>query len=216
MKESLNRRSLKRTHKQLAKAVEQRDRLIDKERLSLPSGEGILSIIVSKSPSFKTNLTADEQYSAFMDEAEDLKELNEYAHQEVRIRQRAIPTDIKMEFADPEVTDIMMIGHGSIGTLWVDDGGKLGWRDIAKSAKYLKQGTIEQRMCGNFPLEFNVPLATFAAASLDKIFAAPNVVVPDINPPENIFIPIYNNQTDLLTQINDLNSQYTHKYPIEL
>ncbi|MCA9333731.1 hypothetical protein KC963_01670 [Candidatus Saccharibacteria bacterium] len=215
MKEVPESRSLKRTHKKLAKAAAHREDLLAKGKLSLPSGEGILSIIVSGAPDHKTNLSPEAQHMHFMEEAERIKGDREPQHQEVRIRPRAVPLDIKMELADPEVTDVVMIGHGSIGALWADGrGGKFDWEQVARNTDYLKQGSFEQRMCGNFPLAYNVPLGTFALSTLSKLTAAPNIVVPNIHPDDDLFVPVYNDVDGVRQQIHALNEKHSSVPPL--
>lgn len=209
MKEVFESRSHRKVHKDVAKAAHKREELLDKGKLSLPSGMGKLSIIVSCAPDFKSLVNPEDQRKYFLEEAERLRDERLPEHQRVTIRQRAIPSDIKFELIDDEVTDMIFIGHGSIGVIWTDGGaGKFDWRNVAKSTKHLKQGKIEQRMCGNFPLEYNVPLGTFAVKSLSNVIAAPNVVVPDIHPNDNLFVPIYNETDEAIHQIDHLNDQY--------
>ena len=215
MKEIIASRSLKRTQNHIAKASLRRQDLLDKQKLSLPSGDGVLSIIVSKSADQKATTIPEEQYKAFIEEAERLAHEREQSHQEVRIRPFAVPLDIKMELASPEVTDVIMIGHGSIGCLWTDGGGYLGWKEVAKATNYLKQGRIEQRMCGSFPLQYNIPLGTFAVTSLSNVWAAPNLVVPDVNPADELFRPIYNDSDGVRKQIEALNEAYGDVEPVE-
>lgn len=209
MKELLESRSHRRVHKDVAKAAHKQEELLDKGKLSLASGMGKLSIIVSGAPDFKSSVKPQDQRKYFLEEAERLRDERLPEHQRVTIRQRAIPSDIKFELIDDEVTDMIFIGHGSIGVIWTDGGaGKFDWRNVAKTTKHLKQGKIEQRMCGNFPLDYNVPLGTFAVKSLGNVSAAPNVIVPDIHPNDNLFVPIYNDTDKVINQIDRLNNQY--------
>lgn len=215
MKEKSSSRSIQRAQKRVAKAVERREDLLDRGKLSLSSGQGVLSIIVSGAPDYKTKMTPEQQYSCFREEAERLSADRAKEHQAVRIIPRAFPMDIKMELANEEVTDITLIGHGSIGDFWVDGRNKhFGWGDISKAASHLKQGVFEQRTCGNFPLSYNVPLGTFAVASLGNLRAAPNIIVPNNNPPENLFRPVFNDVDGLRQQIEALNQQYTGTHPV--
>lgn len=215
MKEIVDSRSLKRTHKRIAKAAARRDDLLEKGKLSLPSGQGILSIIVSGDADHKTNLSPAAQHKHFMEEAERLRAERQSQHQHVNIQPRAVALDIGFDLADKEVTDIIMIGHGSIGALWLDGGkGKLDWEKVVKKTAFLKRGKFEQRMCGNFPLDYNVPLGTFAVESLSSVIASPNIIVPNIHPDDSLFIPIYNDVDGLRQQIGALNDKYNGVQPL--
>jgi len=160
--------------------------------------------------------------STFLEEAERLREERRTRHQHVDIRSRALAQDMAFDFADPEVTDIILIGHGNISSLWTDNDKYFDRQDAAKAVRHLKQGMVEQRMCGNFadrPEEvakpnderqprFRVPLGTFVVCEPANVLAAVNKVVPDVNPPDELFQPVYANGQPLLPQIYALNEQF--------
>ena len=217
MKEMLAKRSLPRTLKDVDKAALKREKLLETGELSLPSKVGKLSIVVSTAPDFKSRLTSEEQRYYFLEEAEIIKEQRAGQYGGIVIRPRAVSNDIKIEFADNEVSDIIFIGHGSIGAIWADgNGGKFDWRQVSKATTHLKQGKIEQRMCGNFPLDYDVPLGTFAVESLRNIIAAPNIAVPDAHPPDSLFQEIFNDTDGVRYQINALNERYGSEPPVRV
>lgn len=219
-----------RSHRRLVSAIERqavaREKKLAAGKLSLPSGEGILAIIVSNQPDSNSPTPDDRQRQAFHNEAERLQEQRRTAHQEVVIRRRAVARDIKFDLTDPEITDVIMIGHGSIGCLWTEKNGRLDWHMVAKATSALKQGKIEQRMCGGFRKQraeygatreeriyqnYSVPLGTFAVSNLGNLLAAPNVIVPDVNPPDALFKPVFADEQDVVAQIAALNEQHAAK-----
>ena len=223
MQEVHRSRSQKRLSKDIARASERRERLIDKGKLSLPSGQGVLAIIVSRSPDDRSSLTPQAQHRAFLREAERLKHERAKSHQAVVVRPIAVTSDLKMDFADPEITDVILIGHGSLGCLWADGGQYFDWRTAAKAAATLKQGRIEQRMCGNLPSKnskdgdtrteelphkYSVALGTFAVSNLANVLAAVGTEVPEVNPPDELFHPVYTGQNPPYIAIDALNRMY--------
>jgi hypothetical protein len=219
----------KRLVKQIEKASERRERLLQRGKLSLPSGQGILSIVVSRVPSHRSKLSPRDQHKAFLEEAYKLQQERLPDHQNVITRRIAAIGDMRLDFGDPEITDIIMIGHGSISNLWTEGGTHFDWRLAAKAASSLKQGKIEQRMCGNFPKKggktdgqpmpeavprYSVPLGTFAVSVFTNLTAAVAKAIPDTHPGDHHFQPVYAESGDILGQILALNEQYAGKPPI--
>ena len=173
----------------------------------MPSGLGKLAIIVSRVPDHNSTLTPREQHQAFLEEAERLKQERAEQHQDVVIRRIAVASDMKFDFGDPEVTDIILIGHGSISAMWTDGGRNFDWRMAARSARSLKQGKVEQRMCGNLPTKkftnglggvieelphrYSVPLGTFAVSNLSNVTAAIGMKIPEVHPSDDLFQPVF-------------------------
>lgn len=217
------RRSHNRLLKDIKKASDRREKQLQDGRLSLPSGAGMLAIIASNAPDFRSKLSPEQQMKAFMEEAEMLQAERTFQHQQVKIRRRAVVQDLRLDFADPEVTDIILTGHGSISALWAAGGKNFDWRIVSKATSYLKQGRIEQRMCGNFPSEkiqidgetketlphkYSVPLGTFAVSRLSNVIAAPGMHIPDEYPPSDLFRPVFNDEVGAPEQIQALNERY--------
>jgi hypothetical protein len=216
-------RSQKRLIKDIAKLSERRERLLDKGKLSLPSGEGLLAIIVSRVPDYHSELSPREQHKAFLEEAERIGQERSKDHHAVAVRPMPATASMRMDFADPEITDIILIGHGSIGCLWVDGGRYFDWHMAAKAAHTLKQGRIEQRMCGNLPPKtgktrdmkaesiphkYSVALGTFAVSNLGNVLAAAGREVSEINPPDELFQPIYTSHGTAPEEIEAFNQMY--------
>lgn len=217
-------RSHKRLLKDIQKASEKREHLLETGKTSLPSGLGKLAIIVSRAPDYHSKLSPKEQYAAFLEEAERLQQERSKDHQQVTLSPMAVISDIKVNFGDYDVTDIMLIGHGSIGCIWAEDGRYFDWRDAARAASFLKQGRIEQRMCGNLPSKkgkvgdieveelphkYSVALGTFAVTNLENVVAAVGRKVPDVNPSDELFQPVYlNHGTTAPEAISTLNQVY--------
>ena len=200
-------RSEKRFHKELTKAVSLHgDRLANK-KLSLPSGLGKLVIVVSNAPDYRSSLPSATQKEVFNDEADLLAEEYRSRHQEVQIKRIANAQDLKMDLADREVTDLTLIGHGSIGDFWMDDGGHFGWQDVSESTKYLKQGKIFQRVCGHYALEKSVATGTFGESDQRNVIAPVGLKIPDMNPDENLFVPVYQQASNTVGDILKLTKE---------
>jgi hypothetical protein len=207
-KEALERRSVKKIRRVVRKEQQRRDRLLDEGKLSLPRGTGKLIIVASPAADFRLKLSPEKQHEIFCEEAERLAEERAAQHDTVEIRRKAIMGDINIDLADPEVTDIALIGHGTISDFWANHGRHFNWLDAAKATRsHLKQGVVEQRMCGNFSTRtrYSVPLGTFAVSNLENVVAALGQKLPEHDPPEELFRPIYDNSRDLLEQVDQMN-----------
>lgn len=208
MSEKLETRSEKRLHKRLARAAQERKHRLEAGQLSLESGSGKLAIIVSGKKNPKSIYASKGRDTWFFRlEAERLARERAGDHQEVVIRTGAIAGEMTADFANPEITDIILIGHGTISSIPTDSKGYFTWWDAAKAATNLKQGKIEQRMCGNFPpdIPYHVPLGTFAVSDLANVVAAPGKVIPDCNPADELFHSVYAGSSDAVGQIQALN-----------
>jgi hypothetical protein len=218
MGERLESRNEKRLRKQAVRAAKERKcKLEDGGQLSLPSDKGKLVIAVSRvrsSHDLYDSKGKDPQY--FRLEAERLEEERAGDHQEVVLRERASTAQMRRDFGDSEVSDIILIGNGTINALSLDGGQYFDWRDAARSATTLKQGRVEQRMCGNFPSEipYHVPLGTFAVSELTSVIAAAGEVIPDHDPPDERFQPVFSSPDDPLGQIQGLNNRFAGMAPI--
>ena len=184
-------KSERRFHRDVNRAVENRNKKLESGRISLPYGMGKMVIVVSNNFDHRSELTPEQQSKAFHDEADRIKEANLSVHQGVEIRRRAEPLDLAMDLTDKEVTDLTLIGHGSISDFWTESGGHFGWRDFDRHTKYLKQGKITQRVCGHYAVSDSVASGTFAVTDQTNVIAPVGLRIPDINPPENLFVPVY-------------------------
>lgn len=208
-----SRRSQRRFNVNLARYVAEHITKLDEEKLSLPSHLGKLVITVSNAPDHKGGLTPEEQRKAFMEEAEQIAEKRSGQHSEVVIKRKTVARELSMDIADQEVSDLVLIGHGNIGDMWTDEGGHFGAFDVAKSTRHLKQGSIEQRICGHFPLRTSVPLGTFALRDQRKLIAPLGEVIDDIDPDESLFVPVYDKALNTADDIRELISDFY--YPDE-
>lgn len=200
-------RSERRFEKDLAKAVGLHADKLANKKLSLPSGLGKLVIIVSNAPDNRDNISLADQKKAFNDEADRLAEEHRNSHQEVQVKRIANAQDLRMDLTDREVTDLTLIGHGSIGDFWMDDGGHFGWQDVSESAKYLKQGKIFQRVCGHYALKTSVATGTFGVSDQRNVLAPVGLKIPDVNPDESLFVPVYQQASNTVADILKLTNE---------
>lgn len=217
MGERLESRNEKRLRRQAVRAAQERERKLEAGQLSLPSDKGKLVIAVSRvrsSHNLYGSNGKDPNY--FRLEAERLKAERSGDNQEVVLRERATPAQMRRDFGDPEVSDIILVGNGTINALPLDGGQYFDWWDAARAATTLKQGRIEQRMCGNFPSEipYHVPLGTFVVSNLENVIAATGKIVPDRYPHDELFQPAYAGPDDPFAQIQALNELHAGKPPV--
>jgi hypothetical protein len=212
-------RSEKRLRKDLVKAVGKREGLLRAGKLSLPSGEGVLSIIVSGRgtyPGILDHETVEREHEARLQEAKAVKKKLEHQHKGgVLIRPRAYIQDIKFDLADPIVTDLIFMGHGTINGICTDDDSRyFSWQDASRASNHLKQGVVEQRMCGHFSsdISLSVPMGTFLVSKLADLRAAVGVVLPladASNSREHLFETVFTAEEPLIEQVLALNAVHT-------
>ncbi len=209
-------KSTKRFNKNLAKLDDQRNRLLEEGKFSLASGMGKLVIIASKSVDYESNYSPDKQVELFIEEGEQLQEQLRPYHADVVLRKSALYDDIISHVHDKEVSDMIFIGHGSIGAFWLEGDTKLGWQDLAHENKeslmgtdrHLKLGQIVQRVCGNFPVR-SVPLGTPVVADLMNVIAPLGKAIPDAHPDESLFRPVYTHNGDMVSQVHAMNERFS-------
>lgn len=201
-----------RFHALIEQTASERAALLDRDdpQVSLPSDLGKLAIVVSGAPGSVKLGYDKEEHEYLIDVAEGLAEEKASLHGGVEVRHRANLDELKAFFRDPEVSDITLIGHGSISRLWLDSGAKdFHWLDAARAATRLKAGTVEQRTCGHFGCVYTVPLGTFAVTQLSNVKAALGQIIPrEGAADESLFTPVLNDSDDVLKQIDELNSKY--------
>lgn len=202
---SSSERSAGRFDRNLEKAVIQHDRRLSEGKLSLPSEIGKLVIVVSGAvDNNRSALSPDQQRNAFNNEADELASNRKNLHADVIVKRKATELELGFDLSDKEVSDIILIGHGNIGDFWLANGGHFGWRQVANYARNLKQGKIEQRICGNFPRKDSVPLATFGVSDQRRLIAPLGHVIDDEFPNESLFEPVYKNEVNTKHDIERL------------
>lgn len=97
----------------------------------------------------------------------------------------ATQKNIEQAIRDPEVSDIITIGHGRLGNLTLNTGSHTSWYNIAAMVTHLKQGTFFQRQCGLIDPEFTVPMGFFAVSDHRNIIAAAGVQLPNLLKPHH-------------------------------
>lgn len=202
-------RKERQLYHQLDRAQAERDEKLKDGKLSLPKGAGRLVIAVSNAvDNDDGHFSPREQIDIVQELAERLQEERGDEHQEVSI-EPASELGLKMNLSDPEVTDLILVGHGSIGDYWTNGGGHFNWRDAANATRRLKQGSIEQLTCGDFPSRdaLHVPVGTFAVSDTTKLIGAPGVAVPDIRD-DDFFHPIYEVPLATVEDVVALNELY--------
>lgn len=80
--------------------------------------------------------------------------------------------DIDQLIKDPEVSDMYVIGNGSLSNLILDERDYYDWVNASNATDHLKLGSFIQRQCGGLTRETNVPLGLFVVSSPADLHAA--------------------------------------------
>lgn len=176
--------------KQFERAYARWENLLRAEAFSVPEEEGITVVASSDYPfNFKRHgndgIDADDENIAeFENEATYICE---------RLGAIGLKTDlvvgVKAEdmidvLADEEVSNIMVIGHGSISDIYIEGArnGRFDWRDVSEHATHLKLGTFTQRQCGIFKRRLNIPLGYFAVSRPEAVRASFGAAFTPVGP----------------------------------
>ena len=201
-------KSERRFIKKVDTYVAHREMLLQKQAVSLAPRLGELAIHVSTAADLRSHNSPEEQRYIFQNEGEYLKEWYErqQTYASVKLIQRTNRMALSMDIADKEIAGIVTIGHGSLGDFWLPDGeGHFDWEDVAKSARRsLKAGDVIQRTCGNV-YKKSLPWGTFGAADQTRIVAVVGKHIPEEDPPEEHFRPVFttphNDREQLLAKV---------------
>jgi len=82
--------------------------------------------------------------------------------------------DMTSVLQDPHVSDIHIIGHGNLSSMYIaygDEGNTYDWQDAQLDADHLKTGLIIQRFCGLARRNLPVPFGSFIAADHRNVIA---------------------------------------------
>lgn len=223
--------SIRRFENDFQKALQRREHLLTESRFSVVSGTGELAIIMSLRPDHRliprtikeTGADWDEciamQQDAVREQAQRIESERGAKHQDIRTyRATGDSFDWVLGKNSRHISDIVLIGHGSINGVWSEDRKRnYGWRDASKAARYLLDGVVEQRSCGHFPLKpgTNVPFGTFVVRHFSNVLAATGKFLPDIDTLDGIFQPIFDDSERIDDQIAKLNREYAHQAVIK-
>ena len=195
-------RSQKRYEKNLYNAYEKREKLLENDRISKPLAT--LAIYVSTATNLNSSTDPRGQIEAFIEEGEALKHRYASKFNEVVLYTSVNKRLIDMDLADEEVSAIITVGHGCMGDFMLSGGEHYTWHDVAKATKYLKH-SIVQRTCGTVAKGvWTAPWGTFAVADQRQLYLPNGLSVPDINPDDECFQPIYteaNNNPETIMRI---------------
>ena len=175
---------------------QQRSDFLARGKVSVPSAEGTHSVLVSTRPDWGSKYSPDEQMQIFIEEGEMVQERLQRTGQygEVVLRRAINDIELGMAIRDPEVSDLTLIGHGSISDIWVNPDHTYDWQDVARASRHLKLGTVTQRTCGN-AYKRRVPWATFLMKDMRNYYAALGRRVPEKDPDDDLFMPVFTEET---------------------
>lgn len=108
--------------------------------------------------------------------------------------------DINRLIKDPDVSDIYVIGNGSLSTLILDVRDYYDWLNVSNATDHLKLGKFIQRQCGGLTRQFNPPMGLFAVSHPGDILAA----LDDAFYPESLSDPVN----------AKVQSVFTHDWPV--
>ena len=149
---------------QLQRATRRHKTLLRSETLSRPQTEACVGILCSYDATRR-------EVKAFRSEALSLADryltTGSYA---VEVALNATSSDTVSMIQSPHITDIVVIGHGSLTDVDFPEG-SMDWWDASIQTTHLKTGQFVQRICGHFSRRLNVPLGTFVVADQRQVIA---------------------------------------------
>jgi hypothetical protein len=170
--------------------------LAGSDQVSLPTYSGVTAIICSSFTDEPLDtLTGKSELELFQEEAREIARRLSRVHRRARVVLDATRADITMVVQDKSVSDIYVIGNGSLSTLLLGERVYYDWNDIAKSTTHLKLGRFVQRQCGGLTRVVNVPLGLFVVSDQRNVHAAldPAFYPRSLDDPVNGMVkPVFN------------------------
>jgi hypothetical protein len=167
---------------QFQRATEKWEQLHDEQAYSVPPELGRTAILCSfydnvyRGDPEKAKLRAHRDIKLFRKEALKIADLTIEEGGEVEVVLDAQVEDFEDTFKNPLISDVIVIGHGDLSTLWIrnpDDEDRYDWQYVSEQSDHLKTGTFTQRQCGLYNRDLAVPLGTFAMADHRSVIATP-------------------------------------------
>jgi hypothetical protein len=115
-----------------------------------------------------------DRFPALQKEALEIADLLQNRDTEVTVGLGAQSADFKAALCDPTISDMVLIGHGCLSSVEVDNPAteyRLDWLDLAKMSDHLKTGRFVQRICGGLPRSFNAPLGLMVMRTHNRVEA---------------------------------------------
>lgn len=207
-----NRDPDKRFRKELQKANDKHDSLLQAGKISVAPEFGKLAIVASQGTTCDSDFSQNRQVAIFSEEAETLK-YGEIAsgYSGAEVFHAATATDVKLVLLDSEIAGVILVGHGSISALRLKNDRHFDWHDASRTSNHLKQGHFVQRMCGSYALYNSAPLGTFIVTDQTNITAAIGEAIDDVDPDEESFVRIYSNAKNSVDDIIALRDHYIYQ-----
>lgn len=195
--------------RRLEEAHAHHNALLQAQKLSLEPHLGQLAILVSSWTRDDIPMSPEAQQNAMDEAAEYLQERaqQEGVYSDIDIRRHASKATLLETIEDDEVAGITLVGHGNISTFHTTDASSLKWFTAAAHTDHLKQGGIEQRMCGRV-YKGEATLGTFLVADQRNILAAPGINIGDLVDDEELFVPVYDKSQNTPDEIQALHERY--------
>lgn len=112
------------------------------------------------------------ELALFEEEAEELARRARAAGCAAAVVLKATRHDLDEMLRDASVSELYVIGNGSLSTLLLGERDYYDWVDVAEAATHLKAGRFVQRQCGGLTRVVNVPMGLFAVLDQRLVRAA--------------------------------------------
>lgn len=158
--------------KQFARAMDRWEGLWEKRRFSVSPKIGTTAVFHSYWPIDSHTAASNKEREIFADEAMTIARLLELKGYDSEVIHGITAEGLDNVLTDPIVSDVVLIGHGNLSNVFLDNGEKYDWRRVSQTADHLKMGDFVQRFCGNNMRMMSVPLGTFAVSKHFNVYAA--------------------------------------------
>ena len=162
--------------------LEQRQKLLTEGRFSASAALGTVAIITELRDNDGVVDTAQQQ--ALLQERCNMVHFFRMNSRKIEDIVRATAGDIAHVIEDPAISDICVIAHGSLGSVYAEpDAGSSSYRpftykDVSDAANHLKLGSFYMRTCSGFG-QSRLPWALGMAACPENILVAKHIALPN-------------------------------------
>lgn len=141
------------------------------ERYSASQSDGVIAVGYSRFSVQDLMSQQVREVAGFYDEATILCETAERKGRKARLYDGLTRASMANILLDEEVSDIVLIGHGSLSSIYLDNIEIYDWQDVSRQTTHLKQGVFIQRFCGNNLRSISIPLGTFSVSKHPHVIA---------------------------------------------
>lgn len=143
----------------------------DDRRYSADQSSGVVAVAYSRYSIEDVMSQQVRELANYYDEATEICEITEKSNRKARFYDSLTRATMSRILLDEAISDVVLIGHGSLSSIYLDSGELYDWQDVSRATTHLKKGVFMQRFCGNNLRTTSIPLGLFSVSSHSNVIA---------------------------------------------